>query len=111
NPYDVAFTHLHRLDPNRIPAVPEARQRAPIQSIGLPLDVDYPPWAFVPGAVFLWPGLPWANRYFALWNLAAELAIVAWLLAFARQQSPVNWTSPRIATALVICATLAISGF
>src|SRR5271166_5574378 len=77
NPYDVAF-RVRALENGEPPPV-TMRNAKPDPEIGIPTDVDYPPWSYFSGFVFFWPDAKLVRVWFALCNLVS-LVVISWCL-------------------------------
>jgi hypothetical protein len=83
NPYDVALG----AEPgdSRPPAGARAGRDATVDpAVGVPADVDYPPWSYFSGYLFFWPPLAAARVWFAAFNAAALAYVVSFVLHLTR---------------------------
>ena len=78
NPYDVAFEQRRRAG-GLTGGVPPPRESGVMAEVGVPWDVDYPPWAYFTACAFFWPDRSSTPYWFAGWQAMSLVIVLRWV--------------------------------
>jgi len=102
NPYDVAFRA--RAMTKGDPLLETGRDAMPAPDLGIPYHVDYPPWTYLSGMLFFWPGSQLVAVWYSLWNVLGLAVIGVWVFRMAGECS-------RAARLFLLASVLAFGSF
>jgi hypothetical protein len=102
NPYDVAFRERAMTKGDPLPET--SRDAMPAPDLGIPYDVDYPPWTYLSGMLFFWPSARLVAVWYSLWNALGLVVIGVWADRMAGDCS-------RAARLFLVASVMAIGAF